>query len=66
MNCSSLGDDNFEFVQDRIWMLTGSLKGISALLQQQSNDACFNREELHGLGQLFEVLSRVEAILCKI
>jgi hypothetical protein len=43
------------------------LRGIGAVLQQQTHDPCYEGDELFGLGQLFESMSeqiaRLEDIL---
>ncbi len=48
----------------RIWSISGALKGIGALLEQQSSNPYYEKDELFGLGQFLkkssEELSRIE------
>lgn len=51
----------------RLWSVRGSLRGVGALLEQQSLSACYETDELFGLGQLCKSFSgqldKIEDIL---
>ncbi|MCP4913228.1 MAG: hypothetical protein GY909_08910 [Oligoflexia bacterium] len=52
---------------ERMWALSGALKGVGALLKQQDRHPCYGHEELFGLGQFLEIsaeeLSDIEETL---
>tara|TARA_Y100000768_G_scaffold388691_1_gene386196 strand:- start:3214 stop:3474 length:261 start_codon:yes stop_codon:yes gene_type:complete len=55
-----LEDKNKKFkdhIFDRMWVLSGSLRGVGALLQQQSSSNCYDHDELFGLGQFLKLSS---------
>lgn len=59
-----------ELVRDlchRLWYLGGSLKGVGALLEQQSSQSSYESDELFGLGQFLknssEELSKIEDLI---
>lgn len=65
-----LKDKNKEFrdhIYERMWILSGSLKGVGALLQQQDSSPSYDHDELFGLGQFLkassEEVSKIEDIL---
>ncbi len=60
-------DDFKNHIFNRLWALSGSLKGIGALLEQQSSSPCYDHDELFGLGQFLknsaEEITKIEDIL---
>ncbi len=57
----------WDHVFDRMWTLSGSLRGVGALLEQQMSSPCYNSDELFGLGQFLksssEEIMKLEDIL---
>lgn len=43
-------------IYNRLWTLSGTLRGVGALLEQQSSSACYDHDELFGLGQFLKSL----------
>ena len=43
-------DENVEQLLNKIWVIRGALRGIGALLQQQTASPCYEGDELFGLG----------------
>jgi hypothetical protein len=46
-----------EDICHQVWIVSGALKGIGALLQRQSCELPYEHDELFGLGQLLTKLS---------
>ncbi len=65
-----LKDKNQKFrdhIYERMWILSGSLRGVGALLQQQDPSPSYDHDDLFGLGQFLksssEEISKIEDIL---
>jgi hypothetical protein len=59
----SKSSEEVKSITKRLWELEGALRGIAALLQQQSNSPCYSTDELFGLGQSMLIFSEEISII---
>lgn len=53
----NLDNENLTQIRNELWHIQGSLKGISSLLQNQSEHTFLEQSDLFGLGQCLDLIS---------
>lgn len=48
---------------ERLWIASGSLKGLAALFTQGTRDPCFDGDDLYGIGQLLGKIGEEFSVL---
>jgi len=48
---------------ERLWIASGSLKGIGSLFTQDQKEICLDSDEFYGIGQLLKTISEELSIL---